>query len=87
LIAGRRASQYTPRAPTKPLSEGLRRKPHGARREGRSAGQTGLRDQVYELIRDDMRSGVLTPGQRLVEVDLAEKYGVSRTPVRERCFS
>jgi DNA-binding GntR family transcriptional regulator len=45
-----------------------------------------LRDQVYELIRDDMRSGVLTPGQRLVEVDLAEKYGVSRTPVREALF-
>jgi len=33
-----------------------------------------------------MKSGALAPGQRLVEVDLAEKYGVSRTPVREALF-
>jgi DNA-binding GntR family transcriptional regulator len=45
-----------------------------------------LRDQVYEFIREDMRSGALSPGQRLVEVELAEKYGVSRTPVREALF-
>jgi DNA-binding GntR family transcriptional regulator len=45
-----------------------------------------LRDQVYEFIREDMRSGALSPGQRLVEVDLAEKYGVSRTPIREALF-
>jgi DNA-binding GntR family transcriptional regulator len=45
-----------------------------------------LRDQVYEFIREDMRSGALSAGQRLVEVDLAEKYGVSRTPIREALF-
>jgi DNA-binding GntR family transcriptional regulator len=45
-----------------------------------------LRDQVYQLIRDDLKSGELRPGQRLVEVDLAERYGVSRTPVREALF-
>jgi DNA-binding GntR family transcriptional regulator len=45
-----------------------------------------LRDQVYEFIREDMRSGALSAGQRLVEVDLAGKYGVSRTPVREALF-
>jgi len=45
-----------------------------------------LRDQVYEFIREDMRSGAFSPGQRLVEVDLADKYGVSRTPVREALF-
>jgi DNA-binding GntR family transcriptional regulator len=45
-----------------------------------------LRDQVYQLIREDIRSGEFEPGQRLVEVDLAEKYGVSRTPVREALF-
>jgi DNA-binding GntR family transcriptional regulator len=45
-----------------------------------------LRDQVYQLIRDDLKSGVFAPGQRLVEVELAEKYGVSRTPVREALF-
>jgi DNA-binding GntR family transcriptional regulator len=45
-----------------------------------------LRDQVYQLIRDDLKSGAFEPGQRLVEVELAEKYGVSRTPVREALF-
>lgn len=45
-----------------------------------------LRDQVYELIRDDLKSGAFEPGQRLLEVELAEKYKVSRTPVREALF-
>lgn len=45
-----------------------------------------LRDQVYELIRDDLKSGTFEPGQRLLEVELAEKYKVSRTPVREALF-
>jgi DNA-binding GntR family transcriptional regulator len=42
-----------------------------------------LRDQVYRLIRDDLQVGVFEPGQRIVECDLADRYGVSRTPVRE----
>jgi DNA-binding GntR family transcriptional regulator len=45
-----------------------------------------LRDQVYNLIREELRSGTLGPGQRLVEVTLAERLGVSRTPVREALF-
>jgi DNA-binding GntR family transcriptional regulator len=45
-----------------------------------------LRDQVYELILADLKSGAFQPGQRLLEVELAEKYKVSRTPVREALF-
>jgi len=45
-----------------------------------------LRDQVYEAIRLDMRKGEIQPGHRFVELDLAKKYGVSRTPVREALF-
>lgn len=45
-----------------------------------------LRDQVYELIRGDLKSGDIPPGQRLVEVELAGRYGVSRTPIREALF-
>jgi len=45
-----------------------------------------LRDQVYRLIRDDLKAGVLKPGQRIVEGELAERYNVSRTPVREALF-
>jgi len=42
-----------------------------------------LRDQVYDRIRADLEEGRLTADQRFVELDLAARYGVSRTPVRE----
>jgi len=42
-----------------------------------------LRDQVYDRIRADLEEGQLAADQRFVEVDLAARYGVSRTPVRE----
>ncbi|MDF5754991.1 GntR family transcriptional regulator [Spongiactinospora sp. TRM90649] len=42
-----------------------------------------LRDQVCGHLRDRIISGVLRPGHRLVERDLAEEFGVSRIPVRE----
>ncbi|MDR3513385.1 MAG: GntR family transcriptional regulator [Caulobacteraceae bacterium] len=45
-----------------------------------------LRDQVYRLIREDLKAGALKPGQRIVEGELADRYGVSRTPVREALF-
>ncbi|NLN64557.1 MAG: GntR family transcriptional regulator [Clostridiaceae bacterium] len=42
-----------------------------------------LRDVIYNTLRDAIVSGDLKPGERLMEVTLAEKMGVSRTPVRE----
>lgn len=42
-----------------------------------------LRETVFEAVRDAIISGVLSPGERLMEVQLAEEMGVSRTPVRE----
>ena len=42
-----------------------------------------LREVVFESIRAAIISGVLKPGERLMEVQLAEKLGVSRTPIRE----
>jgi DNA-binding GntR family transcriptional regulator len=38
---------------------------------------------VYALIRQAVTGGRFVPGQRLSERELAEHYGVSRTPVRE----
>jgi DNA-binding GntR family transcriptional regulator len=38
---------------------------------------------VYALIRQAIISGRFVPGQRLSERELAEQYGVSRTPIRE----
>lgn len=42
-----------------------------------------LREIVFETIREAIISGHLKPGERLMEVQLAEELGVSRTPVRE----
>ncbi len=42
-----------------------------------------LREVVCETLRDAIRRGVLKPGERLMEIQLAEELGVSRTPVRE----
>lgn len=45
-----------------------------------------LSDQVYQLLRDDLKTGEFPPGRRLLEVELAERYRVSRTPIREALF-
>lgn len=42
-----------------------------------------LREVVCETLRDAVRRGILQPGERLMEIQLAEDLGVSRTPVRE----
>lgn len=42
-----------------------------------------LREIVFEAMREAIISGVLKPGERLMEIQLAEEMGVSRTPVRE----
>ena len=39
-----------------------------------------LRDVVFENLREAIVQGKLKPGQRLMEVQLAEQLGVSRTP-------
>lgn len=42
-----------------------------------------LRDVVYNTLRQAILRGELRPGERLMEIQLANKLGVSRTPVRE----
>lgn len=42
-----------------------------------------LENQVYEAIRDDIIKGVLRPGDTVVESQLSDRFGVSKTPVRE----
>ena len=42
-----------------------------------------LREVVFNTLKEAIISGELKPGERLMEVKLAEKMGVSRTPVRE----
>lgn len=50
------------------------RKPESDAPSGRDA---------YERILTEIRDGTLSPGDRLTETDIAERYGLSRTPVRE----
>jgi len=38
---------------------------------------------TYERILDEIRAGLLSPGDRITESDIAERLGISRTPVRE----
>lgn len=42
-----------------------------------------LRDLVYDELKMKIMMGVISPGTRMMEVELAEEMGVSRTPVRE----
>jgi len=42
-----------------------------------------LRDVVFNTLRQAILKGELEPGERLMEIQLAERLGVSRTPVRE----
>ena len=42
-----------------------------------------LRDVVFNTLRDAILRGELKPGERLMEMHLANKLGVSRTPIRE----
>jgi DNA-binding GntR family transcriptional regulator len=49
---------------------------------GIKKGQT-LREQVFQLILSELRSGKFSPGERITEEGLAKRLGVSRTPIRE----
>ena len=42
-----------------------------------------LRDVVFNTLRNAILTGDLSPGERLMEIKLADKLGVSRTPIRE----
>ena len=42
-----------------------------------------LRDVVFKTLRQPILRGELQPGDRLMEIALSKKLGVSRTPIRE----
>lgn len=63
-----------PRAPrgARPGEDSASAAPHGSRPE-----------QVYQRLRELIVQGLLAPGSRVVETEVASRLGVSRTPVRE----
>ncbi|NCO52363.1 MAG: GntR family transcriptional regulator [Deltaproteobacteria bacterium] len=42
-----------------------------------------LREKILETIRDAILKGALKPGEKVAEPELAERFGISRTPIRE----
>ena len=42
-----------------------------------------LRDVVFNTLRQAILKGEMEPGERLMEIQLADRLGVSRTPIRE----
>ncbi|MFD1883265.1 GntR family transcriptional regulator [Paracoccus pacificus] len=42
-----------------------------------------LVSHIYDLVRKEITAGTIRVGDRVTEADLAERFGVSRTPVRE----
>lgn len=54
------------------------------RQDENNSGPRGLHgDNVYDRLCEDIRSGLLAPGSRLRETEIAARLAVSRTPVRE----
>ncbi|WP_027415511.1 GntR family transcriptional regulator [Aneurinibacillus terranovensis] len=45
--------------------------------------RSSLGDQIYELLKESIIKGVLKPGDRIVELEVAKTHGVSQAPVRE----
>lgn len=71
------------------MNKKSRRRPPRRRRQHRSATPEkdetnhSAADRIYVSLSDEIVSGQLGPGTHLNELELAERFGVSRTPVRE----
>ncbi len=51
--------------------------------ETKRINRSSMRDEVYETLLDWIMEGKLRPGEKLLDKELAENLGISRTPVRE----
>lgn len=51
--------------------------------DARERDQEALRDHIVRILEEEIVKGDFAPGQRLDERELALRFGVSRTPIRE----
>src|SRR3954449_9411305 len=71
MAPGRKSPQRSATRPKRATGD-VATAPHGSRPE-----------QVYMRLRDLIVQGLLSPGSRIIETEIAGRLGVSRTPVRE----
>jgi DNA-binding GntR family transcriptional regulator len=71
MASGRKSPQRSAPRTKRPTGD-VATAPHGSRPE-----------QVYVRLRDLIVQGLLSPGSRIIETEIATRLGVSRTPVRE----
>src|SRR2546430_15562368 len=57
-------------------------RPKTKRSGSRAGGATERANRLYDSLRNLIVRGQLAPGARIVETEVAERFGVSRTPVR-----
>ncbi|MDO5625167.1 MAG: GntR family transcriptional regulator [Pseudomonadota bacterium] len=50
---------------------------------GETLGNASLQDRIRQALESDFQQGLLTPGMAINERELGERFGASRTPVRE----
>lgn len=57
--------------------------PTGTTPTNASSASSTLGERVYKALLDDILTGEIPPGTKISEVELAQKYGVSRGPLRD----
>lgn len=75
--AGASAADAAPKAAAKPAA------PSRGSRPAKKTVRASLTDRVYQLLRNDILTCALEPGRELSEAELAQRFDVSKTPVRE----
>jgi DNA-binding GntR family transcriptional regulator len=81
VAIARKAKKST--APKSPRKRAAPARGGTAMQRARDASSSLRGEFVYGVVRDDISSGRLRPGDRLRETEIADRMGVSRTPVRE----
>ncbi|MGH7124579.1 MAG: GntR family transcriptional regulator, partial [Stellaceae bacterium] len=64
------------------MPKGPKPKPRVRSAGRRSSGASERAGRLYDSLRGMIVRGQLAPGARIVETEVAERFGVSRTPVR-----
>ncbi|MEA3348360.1 MAG: GntR family transcriptional regulator, partial [Pseudomonadota bacterium] len=47
------------------------------------SGHKTLREKIVEVLREAIIRQKIRPGERITELEVAERFGISRTPIRE----